>query len=367
MGIYGLGRVFKRNGRYWIAFYCRNKEIRESAGNRTEAQARKLLKQRLLEVQGGTFIGPKQEKITVVELLDDLLQHLKNKGAKDITSLTSHTKPVRAFFPYSRAMDLTTAQIRKYQTERLEDGKAKATVNREMESLRRALNLARKEERLTRVPYFPMLSEADNVRKDFFDRGEFEAVRAQLPEYLKDFATFAYLTGWRSGAIKTLKWETVDRKGGEIRIYTSKNGRGRVIPLVGDLAAVIERRWEAREYETPDEVTHLSDWVFYQDRKRTAGRPVGDFRRAWRTACEEAGVPGRTFHSFRRSAVRDMTRSGVQEAVAMQVTGHRSRSIFQRYNITSTEDVKAALLQTDQHRAAMNDQLKTVPFPTKKK
>ena len=114
-------------------------------------------------------------------------------------------------------------------------------------------------------------------------------------------------------------------------------------------------------------MTRLSDWVFSQDRKHLLGRPIGDFRRAWKTACEAAGVPGKTFHSLRRSAVRDMTRSGVQETVAMQITGHLSRSIFQRYNISSTDDTKAALLQTERYRATVNDKPKTVPFPTKKK
>ena len=66
------------------------------------------------------------------------------------------------------------------------------------------------------------------AREGFFEQEEFEAVRKFMPEYLADLARFAYLTGWRSSEIRFLGWDTVDRKAGEIRLRTSKNGRGRV-------------------------------------------------------------------------------------------------------------------------------------------
>jgi integrase len=112
---------------------------------------------------------------------------------------------------------------------------------------------------------------------------------------------FAYLTGWRMGEILPLRWDAVDRAAGEIRLRTSKNGHGRVIPLEGDLAALIEHRWQAREWKHKDEVTHFSPLAFHRK-----GKPLGDFRKAWTNACTAANCSGRLCHDLRRTAVRNM-------------------------------------------------------------
>jgi hypothetical protein len=71
-------------------------------------------------------------------------------------------------------------------------------------------------------------------------------------------------------------------------------------------------------------------------------KPIKDFRERWNLACQEAGVPGLLFHDLRRTAVRNLRRAGVAESVIMKITGHRTRGIFDRYNITDQTDTQEA-------------------------
>jgi integrase len=110
--------------------------------------------------------------------------------------------------------------------------------------------------------------------------------------------------------------------------------------LEGDLAELIDRRWEARRFEKDGNV-RVAALVFHR-----GGELVGDFRKAWATACEAAGVPDKLFHDLRRTAARNMVRAGVPERVAMAVTGHVTRSMLDRYNIVSEDDLRMAAQKT---------------------
>jgi integrase len=343
----GDGRIYRRGSRWWIEYWYRGEQFREPAG-KDEAAAGKKLRARLKEIAGDKFIGPKEERITVGELLDDLMTHLRNKGAKAVASFESHLKPAREFFSMTRAMEVTTAMAERFIEERLAAGKARATVNREAGALRQAFNLAakRKPPKITRVPYIPALNE-DNARQGFVEPATFEAIVAHLAEPVSDIARFAYLSGWRKGEVMPLRWDAVDRRAREARLRTSKNGRPRTLPLTGALWEVIERRWQAREYATADGVAGLSEYVFHAG----DGRAIVDFKRSWATASRAAGAPGLLFHDLRRSAVRNMIRAGVPQSVAMRISGHKTTAMFLRYDITSDEDKRDALEKTEARNA----------------
>jgi integrase len=81
------------------------------------------------------------------------------------------------------------------------------------------------------------------------------------------------------------------------------------------------------------------------------GRSIGDFRKAWRNACKAAGLEKLLRHDMRRSSARNLIRSGVRERVVMEITGHRTRSMLDRYNIVSGADVAAALERVSDYTA----------------
>ena len=140
----------------------------------------------------------------------------------------------------------------------------------------------------------------------------------------------AKVTGWRKSELRSRQWRHVAFVAGWLRLEPeeTKNRDGRMFPLIPELRAVLEG--QRARVETLQKATgQVIPWVFCRD----DGAPVGDFQRAWTTARTQAGVPGRLFHDFRRTAVRNLIRAGIPETVAMKLTGHRTRAVFQRYAI----------------------------------
>ena len=115
----------------------------------------------------------------------------------------------------------------------------------------------------------------------------------------------------------------------------TKNAKGRSFGFDGEALAIMKRRVQARRLACP--------LIFHR-----AGRVMGPFRDLWRTAVKSASLPpGRLFHDLRRSAVRNLIRSGVDQTTAMKVSGHRTDSMFRRYNIVEESETAAALKQAD--------------------
>lgn len=255
-----------------------------------------------------------------------------------------------------RAVDITTDRIRAHVTARQEAGAKNASINRELEVLKRMFSLCVQAERLSVRPHIPKLAE-DNARQGFLDHAGFLALRRALPATLRDPVTFLYLAGWRVSEMRGLEWRDVDLAGRVVRLRPelSKNKDGRVLPLSGQLLEVIERAHQQRRLDC----SH----VFHLD-----GVPIGDFRKAWKKACLAAGLgqmvatseitpkgepkrryEGLIIHDLRRSAVRNMVRAGIPERVCMALSGHKTRSIFDRYNIVSESDLATAAERLHQH------------------
>lgn len=357
----GGGRIFQRGGQFWIAYYApkggKSTEHREPGGA-TEKEARRKLKDRLEEIivarRGGQrFQGPRQERIMVDELLQSLEQDYVIHGRKSLPQLRSHLGHIRNFFVMDRALAITPDRLRLYIASRQEEGAQPATINRELEGLRRAFALAVEAQSLATIPIFPSLPE-DNARQGFFEHADFEAVRNQLRDRdVQDFCDWFFKTGMRPGEIRALTWAAFDLETWTLRLHArdAKIRRGRVIPLEGDIRSIIERRIKARRLDCP--------LIFHRN-----GKPFGDFSKAWKRACRVAGLSGKLIYDLRRTAVRNMVRAGVDPAVAMKISGHRTRNIFDRYNIVDEADIRQAVLKTDAYVQTLPKTSSVIPLRT---
>ncbi len=81
---------------------------------------------------------------------------------------------------------------------------------------------------------------------------------------------------------------------------------------------------------------------------------MGAFRKAWANACQKVGVSGLLFHDLRRTAVRNMIRAGIDKTVAKKISGHRTDAVFDRYNITSDEDIRDAMQKNEAYVSALS-------------
>jgi integrase len=360
------GRVFQRKGSpyWWIAFYAHGKEVREVArhvrtGEKLEAtdenrrDAERFKKQKLGQLAasqygGPAFIGPQQARVTINELLDSLETDYRIRGKWSIKVATL-VKPLRQYFGTWRAIEVDSDAVDKYIQQLQGEDYRNASINRRTQLLGQSFKLAVEKKRLSAdsIPKITRLSELDNVRQGFFEKPDFEAVVAHLPEYLRDFVRFGFITGWRRGSISTLGWDVVGDGVIYLRAENAKQRTAESIPLQGELADIIERRRSARIIEAEDGTKRIAEYVFHRD-----GLPIGDFRKAWKTACKAANVDKKLFHDLRRTSARNMIDAGVPQVTAMEITGHNTDSMFRRYAIVNEDQKREALARTEQHLAA---------------
>lgn len=329
--------IYKRGGRYWYSFIFNGRRIQRSTKTKNAKDARDIERaewNKLCRCEAG-LPDNSQPARTIGELIDALKAFYESEG-KLSPQMKSVLKVTRSAFGSKMAAQLTSADVEKYIAARREKGKCNATINRVTETVRRAYRVAK-----VAAPDIRHLSEKDNARKGFFSDQEFRRLNSHLPEDVRDFALFAYLTGWRKNEIATLSWSDVEENVIRLRGENSKNGEGRSIVIAGELVGVMERRKQARLAKGV-----LTNLVFHRD-----GEPVAEFRKAWASACEKAGVD-RLFHDLRRTAVRNMVRSGVPQSVAMKISGHKTASMFRRYDIANEDDLRQAMQAIERYHEA---------------
>jgi integrase len=367
----GDGRIFMRGNIACIQYYdARGKQIRESSESPNEKKAAKLLRTRLGEVAAGVHRDVRS--VTYNSLRESYYADYETNARKSLRR-DRDGKPyldkvarLDSFFTGYRASVIDTDLIRKFIGDQQKKGLANGTVNRSISALRRMFNLAMADGTLRDVPRFPMLKEAA-PRQGFLERDQYETLSRCLPDYLRLPLAIGYFTSMRLGEVLELKWDQVDFLAGEIRLLagTTKNDEGRVVLIIPQLRTKLKEQFAKRQ----PACAHV---CFKLDSKGHAVK-IDSCRKAWCSACVKAGlgkmVPavdtagsagyeplrgprskrkvkmvyeGTIFHDLRRCGVRNLVRAGVPERVAMKISGHKTRSTFERYNITSAADISDA-------------------------
>jgi integrase len=314
----------------------------ESTGSDDKQFAQRCLRVKLTQLGGRrpTVVDP--QKVSYTDLRDNFLEHCKAKGIRSLT-YDDDGKPfldtlprLDKHFSGFKAREVTIVDLKRFRSEGKDDGLSDARLNRYIATLRAMFNQGRKDELITRTelpPYFPMVKEPNEARGAvFFKREWYDPLRKRLKDPLRSAFILCYHTGIRVHEMRRLRWKHIDTDKmivtlpGEI----TKTGKQRMVPLPSDFQ---------RKPGAPDELAF----------------PVGNFRRQWYGACVaiKAGqwqdtnsgrkkYVGPLLRHCRHTFVRNASDAGMEEKRIMEVTGHLTRSTFDRYNIGREEDVARA-------------------------
>jgi len=338
-----MGSIYMRGEVYWVKYYRAGKSYRESTHSDEEREAKRLLKLREGQIAENRFSGLQVQRIRFDELSQDFLNDYRVNNKKSIQRAEMSLKHLETFFKGVKAIDITTDRINTYILQRRGKEAENGTINRELAALKRMFNLARQmtPPKVTSVPYIPHLEE-NNIRQGYFEHNEYLDLKKALPSYLRPVIAMAYYTGMRKEEILGLQWPQVDVVAGNVSLkpQDTKNKEARVIYLEGELLALIRLQWAKSRNVKPE-----CPWVFPGKK----GEKIKDFGGAWETACKEAKLEGKIFHDFRRTAIRNMVRAGIPERVAMMISGHKTRTVFDRYNIVNEDDLKKASMKVAEY------------------
>ncbi len=335
-----------RSPYWWIKYYVNGAPKYESTGTSKERDAKELLKRREGTASEGKPVVPRLDKIRYEEVRADLLAHYEASGSRDLTEAGYRLAHLDPMFRGRRIATLGPTDATRYTVARRNEGAADGTIRKELSTLTTMLNLAAEQGKLWRVPKLRKPPEG-KPRQGFLEPDQFTAVARHLPPDLRVAATIGYVLGWRcQSEVMTLERRHLDLEAQVLRLDPeTKTDAGRVVFLPDELQELLAEQ-VARVDTLQKALGRIIPWLFPHSTSRRFHQPGDrrcDYKRAWQTACRKAGVAGRLKHDMRRSAVKNMvTRDGIPERVAMQITGHKTRRVFDAYHIVSPGDLQEA-------------------------
>jgi integrase len=361
----------------WLKWSVNGKARKCASGTRNKHKAESMLAQKIAETRTGQYMGPKAERTMVAELAEDLFRDYQINGKRSLDAVERRWKKhLKPFFGLLKASEVTKDVVKRYVDQRQRQGASNASINREMAALKRMFNLG-KGDKVAQIPVFPHLRE-NNIRTGFVDDHDYDKLAAACTKqglWMRGLFETAYRLGWRKEELLNLRVGQVDLLNRVVRLEPgqTKNGRGRTAPIDNTLYVWLQQCVIGKDSDR---------YVFSRD--SLGVRPICDCRDAWYEVCCEGGVgrmlcrvcstpivsgncstcqqertskeqvyEGLILHDLRRTAIRNMVRAGIPEKISMTISGHETRSIFDRYDIGSASDLEIA-------RQRMNS--RTVPI-----
>lgn len=327
--------------RWTIKYYDRaGRQCEEATGSKHRKAAERMLRKREADKDAGLPVGPEMGRITFNKAVEGVYDDYTSQNRRTLDEVKRRVRlHLAPFFWERRLSNIGTDDVQRYTAKRLEEKASAGSVRLDLSVLKRTFRLAMRSKRIATMPYIPMPAPGA-ARRGFFEAEHVTALIGQLPAYVQPIIRFGFVTGWRvQSEVLPLEWRQVDLTANEVRLEpgTTKNGEGRTFSLTPGLKTLLED--QLKLHEAFKAKNRIVPWVFPDP----AGEQVKKLpRRAWQRACKAAGCPGRMVHDFRRTAVRNLVRAGVSERVAMQMTGHLTRSVFDRYHIVSPGDLREA-------------------------
>lgn len=363
-----MGCVYRPKGRsIWMIKYrsLDGKRRIESSRSTKKEVAKRLLRDKEHATDQGVLMTPDVGKLKFGEAVEMLVNHhtkQRRNTAKMEGRIAKHLTP---FFGNRLMASITGDVIDKYikgrqalgivlktRTKPVKD----ATINRELAWLKQMFTLAIDYGKLLTKPRIKLLPE-NNARQGFFESEQIAIVIKHLPDDLRPVVRFAFITGWRMNSeVLTREWRHVDLKAGTISLLRgeTKNKEPRLFYFTTELRGLLEAQHAERErLKKQGLMTGFgSDPVFFRMVADERGgdrspRRIRSVIKAFKRACTEAGYPGRIPHDLRRSAVRTFVRQGISTHTAMKLSGHRTESVFRRYDIISDDDIRHAAAKLD--------------------
>jgi len=347
MGIY---RRKNKQGRFcgpWYIQYPKGADIStgkikyacEKVGF-SKRQADRAFAKKLLEWQERKFLGlEKKERYSFGDLVDWYLSLPKTKEAKSIYKIRQHCERLRKAFGHMQADKIKPSMVEEYQQSRLSEGTYRktpykpASINRELEVMRRIYNLAMCEEMVTKNPCWKVTRFSEkNARDRVLTEEEQERLLKELPQHAADIVKVAYYTGMRAGEIFGMTWDRVDMKDGYFNLTgrDTKTGEPRRVYFNGQLKEVLERLGKVRSI--------LHNFIF-----TFRGKPLKSIKVALARALKRAKITDFRLHDLRHTFTTNARKAGVDKTVIMKLTGHKTLSMFTRYNTMDEADARQAL------------------------
>lgn len=259
--------------------------------------------------------SPVSKPVTIDGLFQLVVGDYHRRGLRTVDRLESRICKLNQVFAGRLASGLRVDDVIAYADLRTEAGAAPATINRELETLCRALNLGLEREVILRAPKIRMLPE-NNTRNRDVAPDVYSDLLAVLREPVRLMAVIAYHIGWRAGKIRELRWSQVDFEQGVVHPPANQAETKWVgaAPIYGDLRRELLKA----------QATHESNWPLCQFVCHRSGQPVATYRKEFERARAMIGLPEMHFHDLRHAAVSNMVDAGIDEPRAMAIFPKRA-------------------------------------------